>query len=103
MSKSFLTGSRVYGTPKEDSDLDLCVFVTQAALEELRKMADKVGNSRGDSLMFGKLNLLCFTKQSEFEAWHNATVELCCIAPVSRDRAIEEIAHHVSITEGAVL
>lgn len=37
--KAFITGSRAYGTPREDSDLDLVILTTPAAKEILRKIS----------------------------------------------------------------
>lgn len=37
---SFLTGSRVYGTPREDSDIDLVVLVHQEELDLLHKLSE---------------------------------------------------------------
>lgn len=101
----FLTGSRAYGTPRPDSDTDLACLVDQAALDQLRSLADKPDKTQptasdyslnrqrdqsqdpGDSLRFGRLNLLCFTSQAVFEAWREATRELISERPVTRDAA----------------
>lgn len=42
--RAFLTGSRVYGSPKEDSDLDLVIHVSSGDLELLKLMSDEVVN-----------------------------------------------------------
>ena len=111
---AFLTGSRVYGTPTNKSDTDLCVFVTPAALEVLRKLAGLAGLGRGagavaksadggslsnrdlaedpgDSLYFDGLNLICHTNPHAFAAWKATTVMLEARKPVTRDEACREI------------
>lgn len=78
MIAGFLTGSRVYGKPRDDSDLDLCLLVTKDELDLLRKCADMATGDQehaeeeneenevrmyppnGRVLRFGKLNVLCF-------------------------------------------
>ena len=96
--KAFVTGSRVYGTPREDSDIDLAVFVTIKELNLLCIMADEVpdvpdsgGEDVSRSLRFGKLNLLCFTDETEFQAWREATDELIQRCPATREDAVRLI------------
>ncbi len=98
--KSFLTGSRRYGTPRADSDIDLVVLMDVNELVELAKLADNTddfGSPGGEqyddgcSLRFGKLNLLCVT-QEHFKVWKQGTDELIAMAPVTRDKAMEHLA-----------
>jgi hypothetical protein len=98
---SFLTGSRVYGTPRADSDIDLVVLMSGDALCKLIEIAesqDSLGASGGEqyedgrSLRFGKLNLLCVTQERHFNAWRIGTEELEHMKPVTRDFAIEHLA-----------
>jgi hypothetical protein len=99
-SKPFLTGSRVYGTPREDSDIDLVALVSDKDLYELVKAAEATGGlgsgqdeyEDGRSLRFGKLNLLCVTKKRHFDIWKLGTLELMAMAPVTRDHAIQHLA-----------
>ncbi len=95
-AESFLTGSRAYGTPRDDSDVDFaCLCGDMHALSELARFADQCGGSPngrdGVTLMFGKLNLLIFADPRAFEAWKIATSSLQSRAPQSRDEAILEI------------
>lgn len=101
--QSFLTGSRRYGTPRPDSDIDLVVLMDGSELVELAKFADNtddLGSPGGEqyedgcSLRFGKLNLLCVTQERHFKVWKQGTDELVGIAAittVSRDEAIEHL------------
>lgn len=104
MERAFVTGSRKYGTPKADSDIDLVVLVSPADLLLLQKEADieckphiPRGNSDGgpmsDSLRFGKLNLIAVTWNQAFEAWKKGTEELLArtqerMAPIEREEAV---------------
>jgi predicted nucleotidyltransferase len=94
--RSFLTGSRVYGTPRQDSDIDLVVLVSEGDLIALSKLADELKDLEspggayyedGTSLRFGKLNLLCVTEEKHFDVWRKGTEELMLIAPVTREHA----------------
>ena len=99
--KSFLTGSRYYGTPRSDSDIDLVVLMDGTQLVVLAKFADNTddfGSPGGEqyddgcSLRFGKLNLLCVTQDKHFNVWKQGTDELFAMKPVTRDKAIEHLA-----------
>lgn len=90
--KAFPTGSQVYGIPKGDSDLDLCILVDQETDILLEKFAsDTKGDStteHGQSYRFGKLNLLTFQDVKAFNHWKKVTDELIARKPVTRDEAI---------------
>lgn len=96
---AFLTGSRAYGTPREDSDIDLAVFIPQeqfAAFRGLCKSAEASPSREGDypngvAFRFGNLNLLAFWHEPSFIAWRDATAELVARKPVTRDEAIQAI------------
>lgn len=87
---AFVTGSRVYGTPRPESDIDLCVVVSEHDLALLSERADEDPGSGGHSLRFGKLNLIVLGQRS-FEAWQEATNELVAMKPVTREKAVELI------------
>lgn len=87
--KAFITGSQVYGTPNDKSDIDLVVYVTPNELNLLKKFADsddrekpkkgdsdsgpQFGPELSGSLRFGKLNLLCVTDPLAYAVWLNGT------------------------------
>lgn len=109
--KSFLTGSRRYGTPHPDSDIDLVVLMDGPELTELAKLAsnsDDFGSPGGPqyedgfSLRFGNLNLLCVTQEKHFKVWKQGTDELVAKKPVTRDEAILHLAQlrHQNKIEG---
>ena len=102
----FCTGSRVYGTPREDSDIDVVALIDERNFDKkfslLWQQSDDLqeelkGNPAGSyiyepddhSLRFGKLNLLCFYHKMKFDAWHAGTQHLICLRPVTRDFAVE--------------
>lgn len=101
---ALLTGSRVYGTPNADSDVDLVVLVSHDDYQRLLETAepdlkekdkrnyDGVGGLRA-SIRFGKLNLLVCTDPLAFEVWRRGTERLkrdadASHAPVDRDTAV---------------
>ena len=95
--KAFITGSRAYGVPTDESDIDLIVVVEASTLLLLSTLADNSGSGMeeatergGASLRFGRLNLLCVTEKHH-EIWKRATDELREKAPVTRDVAVAHI------------
>lgn len=92
--QGFLTGSRVYGTPREDSDIDIVVFVSQNDLELLAEIAlpkvdDPYEGMATAYLRFDKLNLLCVSEESDYEVWRQGTLDLIARKPVTRAEAVE--------------
>lgn len=88
----FLTGSRVYGTPKEGSDVDFVVFLPENAESTLGSKADKAkkryGNRAGSCFYFGGLNLIVETNPKKVVAWYEGTRRLEEMKPVSKAVAI---------------
>ncbi len=96
--RSFLTGSRAYGTPRVDSDIDLVVLVSQDD-------ANVLWHNNGDSslpasqnfdaptLRFGDLNLIAIIDdedgRKQFEIWRDVTEALKQRAPVTKEEAIK--------------
>ena len=92
--KSFLTGSRVYGEPREDSDIDLVIHGDNDLLSSLL-----LNSETGEMpLRFGKLNLIVLSSDT-FEAWKKGTDELIADyrlgKPSSRDEAVAVIKRHL--------
>lgn len=86
-----LTGSRVYGLPDDDSDIDLVVMVNSYTHDLLARFADQSNEKDPDydrfgsrSLRYGKLNLICIFNPVEYEVWRKGTKALQRQAPVSR-------------------
>lgn len=98
---AFLTGSRAYGTPRPDSDVDLCVLLSHDDLEALALQAPQPngepasGDDNDASLRFGRLNVIAMTDPDRFAAWKEATTELVARKPVTRDQAIKLIDEKV--------
>jgi hypothetical protein len=100
--RPFLTGSRAYGLPRPNSDVDLVLYLDEDDLTKLGIQADQViddaeledmyGQAYTTSLRFGNLNLICCTDDMVFEAWRIITRELKQKAPVPRDFAVEYMA-----------
>ena len=89
---SFLTGSQVYGTPDELSDIDLVVLVSKEEKDFLFSKSEH--NSK---LMFGNLNIIALDKDyqpdvEKYNAWKQGTEHLKSIKPVTREFAIEHFS-----------
>jgi hypothetical protein len=98
MEKSFITGSRIYGIPKPDSDIDLVVFLTHDEYWKLAKLASPSSPSNHPSasdedahpsLYFGNLNLIPAFEPEVFQAWFDGTEFLKQESPVPKQRACE--------------
>ena len=88
--RAFLTGSRRYGTPTEDSDTDL-VILCEDFVPDRRLVVPVIWNLRektAPSCRFGKLNIITFTIRENFLRWRQVTEELEKRKPVTRDEAI---------------
>ena len=90
----FVTGSHAYGTPRNDSDLDLVVMLTPGDLKVLQdrapgaEMTDYPPSQIETSLRYGTLNLICCTTLEKWETWKRGTWELKKEAPVSHGTAV---------------
>lgn len=98
---SFLTGSRVYGTPHEGSDVDLVVRMTYDDICKLAGVAGvqldvSDGGQKSVSLKFGKLNLIATYDDSVFATWRMGTDDLRGQSPVTRSDAV---AHFKKLRE----
>ena len=101
---AFLTGSRVYGRPREDSDVDLVVFVPdedeRAAVfmfSDDKSDFDEKEADPGKGFMygcrFGRLNLILCDAE-KYDAFRAATDELIGRRPVTRDEAVAVMKRH---------
>lgn len=82
MSKHpFLTGSHAYGTPSEDSDIDMVVWAEDAQLRALLEGC-------GYPIRFGKLNIIICDNETDWLIWQKGTEALKRVAPVDRDKAV---------------
>lgn len=102
---AFLVGSRVYGTPREDSDIDLVVRIDHEQAQMIRALADPPkGNDPVGVVRFGKLNLIICETDGGYEAWREGMDEVMDefrSGPVTRDRAME-IFHQYRANYAAV-
>lgn len=77
----FVTGSYVYGTPNENSDIDICILTNDVGFFWT--------NSEQKGIRFGKLNLIAFCSIEKYTRWKDVTNSLIARRPVTRDEAIE--------------
>jgi hypothetical protein len=101
----FITGSRAFGSPRPDSDIDLKIFMPDTAMPDIEMMgsvADKF-DPKWNVMAFGKLHLHVITDPTEYWAWFDATNVLRKRAaaglPVTNREATDYI-DHVRITRG---
>lgn len=100
---AFITGSHAYGTPREDSDVDLVVLVDDDTIAKLTELnGGEVGHSGGPesaSLRFGALNLILHSNPAMFEAWQAGTASLKRRKPVTRDEAVALIKALMAVAQ----
>jgi predicted nucleotidyltransferase len=95
---AFLTGSRVYGVPNKDSDVDLVILVRDpkeaekiASLGYRDTEATEYQCGLGVSVRFGNLNLIVLTDPRLYEVWREGTRILkrkeCKYGLVTREEA----------------
>lgn len=83
---AFLTGSRAYGTPREDSDWDLVVCCNTDTMWQLKYNGDL--KSPYKPTRFGNLNLIVVDDVEKFKKWKRVTEELKALGrPVPKDEA----------------
>lgn len=98
---AFLTGSRVYGTPRDESDIDLMILTSDDDYAALCNWGT-VRNASGEqcdwqSLRFERLNIISTSDPDRFEVWRKITNDLAARAPVTKEEAIA----HWELLEGA--
>ena len=95
--KILLSGSRVYGTPRADSDLDVVILAPAKSKDEallrsatvLHESSKEYDGANAQSRTAGDLNVILVRADWLFDAWVRATDRCLSEAPCSRDRAIE--------------
>jgi hypothetical protein len=98
---AFITGSRAYGLPREDSDIDLVLCVSRRDINILWGLSEStLGEGeffvKKGGVRYGNLNLILFDKDDteavkRYEAWKEATKKLEEIGGCTRLQAISLI------------
>lgn len=86
---SFLTGSRVYGLSRRNSDIDLVILCDEATKGRLLSWSEDAETDLGKrTIRFGKLNIIACVDEREYAIWKVGT-EACRAEkePVSRENA----------------
>lgn len=91
---ALLTGSRVYGTPHEKSDVDLVILMDP---NDASCLGSIMGAEKGEpddcypTIQFkaGMLNVIVETNPEKLSAWKKGTAMLAERAPVTREDAVE--------------
>lgn len=76
---AFLTGSRVYGRPGPNSDIDLVVRVDPRLAGILRALSGATGiddDAGAKPVRFGKLNLILCETDEQYAVWAKGTAEM---------------------------
>lgn len=94
---AFMTGSHIYGTPTEDSDVDLVIFMEPGAgfdFANLFKAEIQRGKNNYPGAQFtqGKLNIILCTDEEQYFIWEQGTRELWARRPVTREEAMAHFA-----------
>lgn len=82
--QAILTGSRAYGIPTEESDIDLVIFCSPAVKLLLEKHKDEL---TGNAVRYGKLNLIPCDRQEDYDAWKVGTLACERNQPCDRETA----------------
>jgi hypothetical protein len=85
--RAFLTGSRAYGIPRYDSDIDLVIRTEE--MQKLSELGEVIESYEGESasIRFGKLNIIACATDRLFNLWFEGTEHLKSRKPVTRDEA----------------
>lgn len=84
VKEALLAGSRAYGTPREDSDIDLVIYCSEEVKKLLLEHSD---NEHPRVISFGKLNILACTTNEEYAVWKSGIQTLKEKGPVDRETA----------------
>lgn len=68
MSRAFLTGSRVYGEPHDESDIDLVILADSRVYHTLEEFSESE-----KSIRFGRLNIIICNSEDEMAVWRVGT------------------------------
>lgn len=111
-STACLTGSQVYGAPRNDSDVDVVVMMPADVIEALQfllpefcgpttdeTISDRALEMTQLSLKCGKINIVAVSSPDDLAAWKAGTSQLFDESrqhgsPCDRERAIEVLRMH---------
>lgn len=88
--RPFITGSRAYGSPSDDSDLDIvirCDRYVAAVVEALVGKSSSDYDHESVSVQCGNVNLHLCTTDREYDRWKLGTRSCEVVAPIDRDTA----------------
>ncbi len=96
LETALLTGSRVYGKPTDDSDVDLVVLMEPSEAADfaalmganLERSSRESGFYPQATVRMGKLNVIVESDPDALDVWRQGTAELVAKRPVDRDVAV---------------
>lgn len=89
--EAYITGSRAYGTPRDNSDIDLVIACRTDDISTLWEFTE----ANDGRCAYGLLNLVVFNldkpdEVKRYESWKAAHDRLVARSPVTKDDAIKE-------------
>lgn len=97
IKEMFMTGSRVYGKPREGSDWDIVIRCSKEEAQSVFGLPLQTKNPAsgeeypiedGHQFKLGDVNLILCFSDARFESWRAGTKKLELIKPVSRSVAV---------------
>jgi len=70
---AFVGGSRAFGAPREDSDVDLVVRISTEDAAKMEAVFVRQTKWPNPSFKIGQLNLICATNDEEYDVWRDGT------------------------------
>lgn len=102
-SGAHLGGSRMYGTPSEDSDVDLCILVSFEEAKILGANADEPRQIKPGAgsfpVRYGNLNIIVCVDPDVYAKWLKGRNQLIDKAPVTREEA-KAVFHQLGVSGG---
>lgn len=99
LTPAILTGSKVFGIPRPDSDTDLMIYMREDDAKKLASLEPaSVCNSESEGygtsverlvFRFGNLNLTVCCNLDQYEAWAAAHAEAVARSPLSKQECGE--------------
>lgn len=95
VNPAFITGSQAYGTPTEESDVDLVILVDPKTLRflmgafgDIKEDDESYKDMTSAQFSIGTLNLILCQEVKHYRQWQRGTKTLKAMAPVTREQAV---------------
>jgi hypothetical protein len=99
--KPFLTGSRAYGSPRPDSDTDICALVDQYEMNYLQMRLPVRGSyNHGVTVVMPGYDILLFPNKTDFNCWRDVNDWLIERRPVTKELAVDAFETMLQVRRG---